>query len=157
MQTRWSVTGELPCDVHLVTLRTMLEGSSPAQVPHQFPSTASFTPSPLAALLLHRVGFDCGFNSPGLSCSTNGGKVCMIVNVCSVIRISQEPILEYTCCKVPLAFCVCPLITSQYISASHNVSHWEETWQNLHTTPFNQYCFLATFLRCLFYISYCKL
>ncbi|XP_050690604.1 alpha-mannosidase 2x-like [Eriocheir sinensis] len=73
MQPRWSVTGELPCDVHLVTLRTMLEAGTPAPAPHQPP--IAFSPSPLNALLLHRIGFDCGFKSPGVSCSTNGGKV----------------------------------------------------------------------------------
>lgn len=91
MQPRWSVTGELPCDVHLVTLRTMLEAGAPVQAPHQSPTTPAFTPSPLTALILHRVGFDCGFKSPGLSCSTNGGKVGVTVKVCSVVGISVMP------------------------------------------------------------------
>lgn len=68
MRTSWNVGGVLPCDVHLVNLRTMLgapEGNS--FVINQASTTASLT--------LHRMGFDCGFRSPGLTCSTNGGKV----------------------------------------------------------------------------------
>ncbi|KAK4312845.1 hypothetical protein Pmani_015762 [Petrolisthes manimaculis] len=73
MQNTWGVTGELPCDVHLVNLRTMVDppratlGPASRLTPHP--------PSPNTALTLHRLGFDCGFKSPGLSCSTNGGKV----------------------------------------------------------------------------------
>lgn len=73
MQPSWDIGGALPCDVHLVNLRTMLDppratvGQTSHLVPHP--------PGPVSSLTLHRLGFDCGFKSPGLSCSTNGGKV----------------------------------------------------------------------------------
>ncbi|KAG0710991.1 Alpha-mannosidase 2x [Chionoecetes opilio] len=77
VRSRWNVTGDLPCDVHLVTLRTMLEAPRPPSPADQDapPSPPSHAPGPFTSLVLHRLGFDCGFKSPGLSCSTNGGKV----------------------------------------------------------------------------------
>ncbi|XP_076046169.1 alpha-mannosidase 2-like isoform X2 [Oratosquilla oratoria] len=62
----WLLGGVLPCDVHLVNLRTMQNEPTPA---------AKISAASNAALTLHRVGFDCGFAAPGLNCSTNGGKV----------------------------------------------------------------------------------
>ncbi|XP_041916273.1 alpha-mannosidase 2 [Alosa sapidissima] len=55
----------LPCDVHLVNLRTIQskdEGGGPSEE---------------AALILHRKGFDCSFSSrnTGLLCSTTCGKI----------------------------------------------------------------------------------
>lgn len=73
MQATWSVTGELPCDVHLVSLRTMLDPPRATLGPSS--RLTQHPPSPNAALTLHRLGFDCDFKTPGLSCSTNGGKV----------------------------------------------------------------------------------
>ena len=79
VKPQWNVTGELPCDIHMVTLRTMLESPPASPLPGQDPPATSHhtshSPSPLTALMLHRLGFDCAFKSPGLSCSTNGGKV----------------------------------------------------------------------------------
>ncbi|XP_013780101.1 alpha-mannosidase 2-like [Limulus polyphemus] len=56
----------LPCDIHLVNLRTL-------QAPPG--GSASFLPSNSTALFLHRFGFDCHFKAVGLNCSTNKGKV----------------------------------------------------------------------------------
>lgn len=73
MQSSWDVGGTLPCDVHMVNLRTMVDPPR-ATVGHN----SHLTPHPpgsISSLTLHRLGFDCGFKSPGLSCSTNGGKV----------------------------------------------------------------------------------
>lgn len=70
MHSSWSVGGELPCDVHMVNLRTMLDPPSTTgsqRMQHPASKTTSLT--------LHRLGFDCGLKSQGLSCSTNGGKV----------------------------------------------------------------------------------
>lgn len=79
VQPHWNITGELPCDVHLVTLRTMLQFPHTSIPLGKEASTTSHlsahSPSPLNSLILHRLGFDCAFKSPGLSCSTNGGKV----------------------------------------------------------------------------------
>ncbi|EGW04032.1 Alpha-mannosidase 2 [Cricetulus griseus] len=54
----------LPCDIHLVNLRTMQSKMGKGY-------------SDEAALILHRKGFDCQFSSRGmgLSCSTTQGKV----------------------------------------------------------------------------------
>ncbi|XP_072570980.1 alpha-mannosidase 2 isoform X2 [Paramormyrops kingsleyae] len=54
----------LPCDIHLVNLRTIQAGEGPG-------------PSEEAALILHRRGFDCTFASrnTGLLCATTWGKV----------------------------------------------------------------------------------
>lgn len=70
MHSSWTVGGELPCDVHMVNLRTMLDPPSTTgaqRLQHPAGKTTSLT--------LHRLGFDCGLKSQGLSCSTNGGKV----------------------------------------------------------------------------------
>ncbi|CAL4114934.1 unnamed protein product, partial [Meganyctiphanes norvegica] len=62
LSSSWSSGGALPCDVHLVNLRTML-------------GINQRSPDPTTALTLHRQGFDCGFKANGLSCATNGGKI----------------------------------------------------------------------------------
>lgn len=56
----------LPCDIHLLNLRTL-----------QAEDAAS--PSPEAALILHRWGFDCGLEAKnlGFNCSTSQGKVAL--------------------------------------------------------------------------------
>ncbi|XP_068208106.1 alpha-mannosidase 2x-like isoform X1 [Palaemon carinicauda] len=69
MRTSWSIGGSLPCDVHLVNLRTMLSPASENTFANHYEASTT------ASLTLHRMGFDCGFKSPGLTCSTNGGKV----------------------------------------------------------------------------------
>jgi len=57
------VQTELPCDIHVVNLRTML--------------TAAAKPSDQAALVLHRQGFTAAYRPVGMTCSTNGGKLSM--------------------------------------------------------------------------------
>ncbi|XP_035246262.1 alpha-mannosidase 2 isoform X2 [Anguilla anguilla] len=58
------LASSLPCDVHLVNLRTIqsMEGAGPSNE---------------AALILHRRGFDCEFSNrnTGLLCMTNRGKI----------------------------------------------------------------------------------
>ena len=57
------VDKDLPCDIHVINLRTML--SSPAKL----------TPSDQAALVLHRQGFTAAYRPLGMTCATNGGKI----------------------------------------------------------------------------------
>ncbi|XP_066567683.1 alpha-mannosidase 2 [Amia ocellicauda] len=54
----------LPCDIHVVNLRTIQ-------------AQEGVGPSDEAALILHRKGFDCGFDTKntGLLCSTTHGKI----------------------------------------------------------------------------------
>ncbi|XP_076847851.1 alpha-mannosidase 2x isoform X1 [Brachyhypopomus gauderio] len=54
----------LPCDFHLLNLRSIQN-----QDPH--------SPSPYTALLLHRLGLDCGLeaHNPGFNCTTTQGKL----------------------------------------------------------------------------------
>uniref|UniRef100_A0A6I8RD56 Alpha-mannosidase n=1 Tax=Xenopus tropicalis TaxID=8364 RepID=A0A6I8RD56_XENTR len=58
------LTSSMPCDVHLLNLRTIQAKVGPI-------------PSDEAALILHRKGFDCKFSNKdlGLLCSTTQGKV----------------------------------------------------------------------------------
>ncbi|XP_063309707.1 alpha-mannosidase 2 [Pelobates fuscus] len=58
------LTNSLPCDVHLLNLRTIQ-------------AKVGLNPSDEAALLLHRKGFDCKFSNKdlGLFCSTTQGKI----------------------------------------------------------------------------------
>ncbi|XP_042238081.1 alpha-mannosidase 2x-like isoform X2 [Homarus americanus] len=72
-QHRWDIGGELPCDVHMVNLRTMLD--PPRATIGRTSHLTQHPPGSITSLTLHRLGFDCGFKSPGLVCSTNGGKV----------------------------------------------------------------------------------
>ncbi|XP_033625276.1 alpha-mannosidase 2-like isoform X1 [Asterias rubens] len=55
---------QLPCDIHLLNLRTRIQQSNNAVEAKRE-----------AFLLLHRRGFDCRYPGLALSCSTNGGKV----------------------------------------------------------------------------------
>ncbi|XP_062847321.1 alpha-mannosidase 2x isoform X2 [Trichomycterus rosablanca] len=54
----------LPCDFHLLNLRS-IQGQD------------ANSPSPYTALLMHRLGFDCGLElqNPGFNCTTTEGKV----------------------------------------------------------------------------------
>ncbi|XP_054721646.1 alpha-mannosidase 2x-like [Uloborus diversus] len=63
LKAKYSVGIELPCDVHLLNLRTL-----------QALSGSTIVPSNITALFLHRIGFDCNFKMWGL-CSTRNGTV----------------------------------------------------------------------------------
>ncbi|KAK7121747.1 hypothetical protein R3I93_022736 [Phoxinus phoxinus] len=65
MRTFAPLAGTLPCDFHLLNLRSI-----------QSPQDAH-SPSPHAALLLHRLGLDCGLEAqnPGFNCSTTQGQL----------------------------------------------------------------------------------
>lgn len=56
----------LPCDFHLLNLRTL-------------PAEGDASPSADAALILHRKGFDCGLEAKnlGFNCTTSQGKVAL--------------------------------------------------------------------------------
>ncbi|KAK7063281.1 Alpha-mannosidase 2 [Halocaridina rubra] len=69
IKTTWNAGGSLPCDVHLVNLRTMLDVAGPNTFANHNEAGSA------TSLILHRLGFDCGFKSPGMTCATNGGKV----------------------------------------------------------------------------------
>ncbi|XP_056002703.1 alpha-mannosidase 2x-like isoform X3 [Ostrea edulis] len=58
------LSGSLPCDVHLLNLRSL-------QQSYDGPITRSDD----SALLLHRLGLDCGISSHGLPCTDTQGKV----------------------------------------------------------------------------------
>jgi len=59
------VDKDLPCDINVVNLRTMV--------------THPLVPSPSdqAALILHRQGFTAAYRPLGMTCATNGGKISM--------------------------------------------------------------------------------
>jgi len=57
------VEKDLPCDIHVINLRTSL--SSPVKM----------TASDQSALVLHRQGFTAAYRPLGMTCSTNGGKI----------------------------------------------------------------------------------
>ena len=57
------VDKDLPCDIYVVNLRTMLSSSS------------KMTPSDQSALVLHRQGFTAAYRPLGMTCATNGGKI----------------------------------------------------------------------------------
>ena len=57
------VEKDLPCDIHVINLRTSL--SSPVKM----------TPSDQSALVLHRQGFTAAYRPLGMTCATNGGKI----------------------------------------------------------------------------------
>lgn len=83
----------LPCDFHLLNLRTLpaeVSASPPASPPtsvqltlhHPCPHSPTVfqedtSPSADAALILHRKGFDCGLEAKnlGFNCTTSQGKV----------------------------------------------------------------------------------
>ncbi|KAG8179509.1 hypothetical protein JTE90_005258 [Oedothorax gibbosus] len=54
---------ELPCDIHLLNLRTL-----------PTPSGSLFVPTNSSAIFLHRIGFDCNFKAWG-RCTTQNGTV----------------------------------------------------------------------------------
>ena len=70
------VAAALPCDVHLLNLRTRA---------HLDDSTIHAKRE--ALLLLHRKGFDCSFPGTTLTCSTNDGKVSHFVFLFYIIQI----------------------------------------------------------------------
>jgi len=57
------VDKDLPCDIHIVNLRTMLQSQGQPR------------PSENSALIVHRQGFTSCYKPVGLTCSTNGGKI----------------------------------------------------------------------------------
>ncbi|XP_021376985.1 alpha-mannosidase 2x-like [Mizuhopecten yessoensis] len=57
----------LPCEVHLLNLRTLQNRDDDP--------TVRFKPRNEAGLLLHSLGHDCKFPNKGLLCHSNGGKV----------------------------------------------------------------------------------
>jgi len=62
------VARDLPCDIHLINLRTMV-------APPKSSSGNGANPSDKVALVLHRQGFTSCFRPLGMTCSTNGGKI----------------------------------------------------------------------------------
>ncbi|XP_048359318.1 alpha-mannosidase 2 [Sphaerodactylus townsendi] len=64
LNTYSPLTSSMPCDIHIVNLRTIQSKAGPG-------------PSDEAALILHRKGFDCRFANTGLGlvCSTTQGKL----------------------------------------------------------------------------------
>uniref|UniRef100_A0A8C2ELW1 Alpha-mannosidase n=1 Tax=Cyprinus carpio TaxID=7962 RepID=A0A8C2ELW1_CYPCA len=64
MRTFAPLAGTLPCDFHLLNLRSIQ-------------SQDAYSPSPYTALLLHRLGLDCGLEAqnPGFNCSTTQGQL----------------------------------------------------------------------------------
>uniref|UniRef100_A0A8C1MSC4 Alpha-mannosidase n=1 Tax=Cyprinus carpio TaxID=7962 RepID=A0A8C1MSC4_CYPCA len=67
MRTFAPLAGTLPCDFHLLNLRSIQ-------------SQDAYSPSPYTALLLHRLGLDCGLEAqnPGFNCSTTQGQVSVL-------------------------------------------------------------------------------
>ncbi|XP_051548629.1 alpha-mannosidase 2x-like isoform X2 [Myxocyprinus asiaticus] len=65
LRTFAPLAGTLPCDFHLLNLRSI-----------QSPQDAH-SPSPFTALLLHRLGLDCGLEAqnPGFNCTTTQGQL----------------------------------------------------------------------------------
>uniref|UniRef100_A0A4W4HAP7 Alpha-mannosidase n=1 Tax=Electrophorus electricus TaxID=8005 RepID=A0A4W4HAP7_ELEEL len=64
LRTFSPLAAALPCDFHLLNLRSIQNQDS-------------HSPSPHTALLLHRLGLDCGLeaHNPGFNCTTTQGKV----------------------------------------------------------------------------------
>uniref|UniRef100_A0A672LGY3 Alpha-mannosidase n=1 Tax=Sinocyclocheilus grahami TaxID=75366 RepID=A0A672LGY3_SINGR len=64
MHTFAPLAGTLPCDFHLLNLRSIQ-------------SRDAHFPSPYTALLLHRLGLDCGLEAqnPGFNCTTTQGQL----------------------------------------------------------------------------------
>ncbi|XP_064645074.1 alpha-mannosidase 2-like isoform X2 [Lineus longissimus] len=54
---------DLPCDIHLLNLRSMQNAESNPDI--------RFRPKETAALLLHRLGFDCQYPGKGLKCEVS--------------------------------------------------------------------------------------
>ena len=67
LRDQMQLVGEnLPCDLHVVNIRTLQAEESSAE---------DFRPSEHAALLLHRSAIDCSFELHGVSCQTANSKV----------------------------------------------------------------------------------
>jgi len=62
------VARDLPCDIHLINLRTMV-------APPKSSTGNGANPSDKVALVLHRQGFTPCYRPLGMTCSTNGGKI----------------------------------------------------------------------------------
>ena len=60
------VGSDLPCDLHLVNLRTLQEPEA---------SPTDFRPSQQTAVVLHRAAVDCSFAAHGAHCSAKNKKV----------------------------------------------------------------------------------
>ncbi|XP_072174390.1 alpha-mannosidase 2x-like isoform X1 [Diadema setosum] len=58
------IDSSLPCDIHLVNLRTRVSQDASLMKPKRE-----------ALLILHRRGFHCGFLTAGIQCSTNEGRI----------------------------------------------------------------------------------
>lgn len=65
----------LPCDIHLLNLRTLLEPEDGSK----------FSPSDVTGLILHRFGVDCRFATKGVSCHFNDGQI----SISSLFRTLQ--------------------------------------------------------------------
>uniref|UniRef100_A0A3Q2DSS8 mannosyl-oligosaccharide 1,3-1,6-alpha-mannosidase n=1 Tax=Cyprinodon variegatus TaxID=28743 RepID=A0A3Q2DSS8_CYPVA len=65
LQTFAPLKSALPCDVHLLNLRTIQSQKDPQ------------SPSPYTALILHRLAMDCGFEGQnlGFNCTTTQGRL----------------------------------------------------------------------------------
>lgn len=66
------LTTQLPCDIHLLNLRTL---QSTSQSTH-------------AALLLHRLGVDCGFPTYGVTCQCSSSKV-NLAKLFSAVKVQK--------------------------------------------------------------------
>ncbi|XP_067654229.1 alpha-mannosidase 2x-like isoform X1 [Haliotis asinina] len=61
------ISQELPCDLHLLNLRTMQNKDDSPEL--------KYVPRDTAALLLHRLAYDCSYPVIGLSCAASNTKV----------------------------------------------------------------------------------
>ena len=73
-----------PCDLHLVNFRTL------------FTSQPTVTES---AVILHRRGFDCGFDTHSIECPLTNGQVCTMTTVCTIST------LIFPLCRSKLVIC----------------------------------------------------
>uniref|UniRef100_A0A0N5ARF2 Alpha-mannosidase n=1 Tax=Syphacia muris TaxID=451379 RepID=A0A0N5ARF2_9BILA len=85
-KTYSGLSSSLPCDFHVVTLRTM---ASPTVYGEQ--SSRSYLPSNLQALVIHRLGVDCRPKiNTSFSCSLAGGQLKLL----DFLRIAPKKITE---------------------------------------------------------------
>ena len=61
----------VPCDTHMVNLRTNQNADD---------GKDRLVPRHTAALFLHRLGYDCSFVNRGLACDQASGEVCQTAN-----------------------------------------------------------------------------
>ncbi|XP_061891652.1 alpha-mannosidase 2x isoform X3 [Entelurus aequoreus] len=82
LQTFAPLKSSLPCDFHLLNLRSIQSQQDPN------------APSPYAALILHRLGFDCGLDAPnlGFNCTTTQGQL----NISSLFKDVELQLLQPT-------------------------------------------------------------